>query len=431
MLGETLPPLTVETLVNGGAGLARYEGRVVFIPYTAVGDVVSCRVTKDKKKFLEAKLCEIIQPAPARRQPLCPVAGDCGGCQWQHLPYSAQLFWKDKLFRDSLTHQCGVDIDKISPIIPASNEWSYRSRVQIKCRNTPAGIVTGFYRPKSHTIVPIQECPIVAPELNVLLNQLREAINYTVFADDISQFDLGVDDCGCCSVNIHYSGSNGTAFAEMLKTENFTAAVFIDSAAEKKLLNVSGNQSLQIVVDQPPMLLKYTVGSFAQINLEQNRVMVEKVLELAELKGSEQVLDLYCGMGNFSLPLARRARKVVGIEESSASIDMAQINGRQNDLENVEFYNHAAKGAVARCKSDDQPDLLLLDPPRSGAFATMKELVDKPVNKVIYVSCDPQTLARDLRLLVNNGYELLSSMPIDMFPQTHHCESISLLRHHS
>jgi len=431
MIGEILPPLTVETLVNGGAGLARYEGRVVFIPHTAVGDIISCRVTKVKKKFLEAVLCEIIQPSLARRQPLCPVAGDCGGCQWQHLPYSEQLSWKESLFRETLIHQCGVDAAKVLPIIPATKEWNYRSRVQVKCHNTQAGFVTGFYRPKSHRVVSINECPIIAPELNALLNQLRISIDCTVFANDISQIDLGVDDCGCRSAVIHYSGRDVDALSKLINKNELAVALFIKSITVKRMKNIHGNDSLQIVVDQPPILLKYAVGSFSQINLEQNRLLIESVLNLAKLTGSDQVLDLYCGMGNFSLPLARRAKHVIGVEESTASINMARSNARQNQIENVEFYNQSAEGTLGCCTSDDHPDVLILDPPRSGALATMKELAGKPVKKVIYVSCDPQTLARDLKFLVNSGYELLTSTPIDMFPQTHHCESISLLQSHS
>lgn len=430
LLGKILPPLTVETLVNGGAGLARYEGRVVFIPDTAVGDVVSCRITKDKKKYLEAQLCETIQPSLARRQPICPVAGDCGGCQWQHLPYTEQLYWKEKLFRESLVHQCGIEPDRILSILPASNEWSYRSRVQIKCRNTSAGFETGFFRSKSHQIVSILECPVIAPELNVLLNQLRAAIDHTAFADDIPQIDLSVDDCACCSAVIHYSGTDDTELSEILDKENLSASIMIKSATGKKILSVSGSRSMQIVVDNPPMLLKYAVGSFAQINLEQNRAMVDKVLELAELDGSEKILDLFCGMGNFSLPLARRSKQVVGVEESAASVNMARINGYQNEIDNVKFRNQSAVGALDQFTNIDQPDLLVLDPPRSGALTTIRELVNKPVKKIIYISCDPQTLARDVKLLVNNGYELLSSAPIDMFPQTYHCESITLLRHY-
>ncbi|WP_321391084.1 23S rRNA (uracil(1939)-C(5))-methyltransferase RlmD [uncultured Desulfuromusa sp.] len=431
LIGCDLPPLTVETLVNGGAGLARHEGRVVFIPHTAVGDVVVCRVTKDKKKFLEAKVIEIIKPSSIRCRPMCPVAGDCGGCQWQHLPYAEQLYWKESLFRETLIHQCGVDADGVLPIIPAVNEWNYRSRVQVKCRNTQSGFMTGFYRSKSHRIVSIEECPVIAPELNTLLSRLRGCINLTVFAGDIPQIDMGVDDCGCCSAVLHYSGHDEEKLTELLTRETLAAALFIKKTSEKKIQNIHGNDSLQIIIDQPPILLKYAVGSFSQINLEQNRLLIDSVLHLAELTGTEQVLDLYCGMGNFSLPLARRAGHVVGVEESEASIEAAKSNSRQNNIINVDFFNQVAEGALERLSNKIQPDLLILDPPRSGAYAIMKELQRKPVKKIIYVSCDPQTLARDLRYLINNNYELLSSQPVDMFPQTYHCESISLLRYDS
>ncbi|MDX2479918.1 MAG: 23S rRNA (uracil(1939)-C(5))-methyltransferase RlmD [Desulfuromusa sp.] len=426
---EILPPLTVETLVNGGAGLARHEGRVVFIPHVAVGDVVLCRVTKVKKHFLEAEISEMLQPSPLRRRPACPVAGDCGGCQWQHLAYAEQLQWKESLFRETLTRQCGTNPDKILPIAPAADEWNYRSRVQIKCSNTNATFVTGFYRPKSHLIISIDRCPIIAPELNTLLAHLRKLLNRTVHARHISQIDLAVDDNGKSSAVIHYAGLDLSSFADFLKAENLAADVLIKSGSKNKLVKIQGDGRLQISVDQPPMKLDYAVGSFAQINLEQNRTLVDTVLGLSSLTGRERVLDLYCGMGNFALPLARRARQVIGVEESAVSIKMANDNGHQNQIDNVEFHSQSAEGALGRFSQHNSVDLLLLDPPRIGAIATMKELLKTPVNKVIYVSCDPQTLARDLKLLVSGGYELVSSQPFDMFPQTHHCESVTLLQY--
>ncbi|MDA3903844.1 MAG: 23S rRNA (uracil(1939)-C(5))-methyltransferase RlmD [Desulfuromusa sp.] len=426
---EILPPLTVETMVNGGAGLARYEGRVVFIPHVAVGDVVLCRVTKVKKHFLEAEINEMLQPSPQRRQPECPVAGECGGCQWQHLAYSEQLQWKESLFRETLTRQCGTNPDKILPIVPAADEWNYRSRVQIKCSNPNATFVTGFYRPKSHSVISIDRCPIIAPELNTLLAHLRKLINRTVHAKYIPQIDLAVDDNRKCSAVIHYAGSDLSSLAALLKAGSLVADMLIKSGSKSKLFPIQGEGVLQISVDRPPMKLAYAVGSFAQINLEQNRTLVAAVLGLSSLTGRERILDLYCGMGNFSLPLARRAKQVIGVEESAASIKMAGENGRQNQIENVEFYSQSAEGALSRFSQQNSVDLLFLDPPRIGAIATMKELLKTPVNKVIYVSCDPQTLARDLKLLVNGGYELVSSQPFDMFPQTHHCESVTLLQY--
>ncbi|MEA3362518.1 MAG: 23S rRNA (uracil(1939)-C(5))-methyltransferase RlmD [Thermodesulfobacteriota bacterium] len=428
-VGSILSPLTVETLVNGGAGLARHEGRVVFIPHVAINDIVSCRVTKVKKHFLEAEIGEILQSAPERRQPICPVAGDCGGCQWQHLPYPEQLRWKERLFRESLIRQGKVDPARILSIVPAANEWNYRSRVQVKCSNSKTGFVTGFYRSKSHFVVPIEQCPIIASELNTLLSHLRKIINHTAYASDIPQIDLAIDDSGKCQAVIHYSGHNLSSLVDLLKAENLAVDLLVKSGSKRKLTNIRGDGVLQLTVDQPSLKLRYAAGSFAQINLEQNRNLVNMVIDLAKLTGDEQGLDLYCGMGNFSLPLAKRSRQVVGIEESAVSIRMARENGWLNQVDNVEFYSQSAEGALSHFTQQNTVDLLFLDPPRSGATSVMKELLKTPVSKVIYVSCDPQTLARDLNLLVNGGYEVVSSQPLDMFPQTHHCESVTLLQY--
>jgi len=428
-VGEIISPLTVETMVNGGAGLARHQGRVIFIAHTTVGDVVACRINKVKKNFLEAEISEIIQPSPVRRQSPCLVAGDCGGCQWQHLSYPEQLRCKESLFRESLSRQCGIDPDKISAIVPAEDEWNYRSRVQVKCYNSAAGFVTGFYRPKSHFVVSIKHCPIIAPELNKLLTQLRNIINSTVYASQIHQIDLAVDDNGKCMAIIHYSGRDLTDFADLISGRKITADLFIKTGAKNKLVTVQGDGALSIEVDYPSIELEYAAGGFAQINLEQNRTLVKTILNLAELTGHEQVLDLYCGMGNFSFPVARQAKYVIGIEESAISIEMARKNKHRNKIENVDFYKKSAEGALSFFLQQQPIDLLILDPPRSGAVVTMHELLEKPVNTVLYVSCDPQTLARDLNILITGGYDLLSSQPFDMFPQTHHCESVSLLQY--
>jgi len=426
-----LPPLTVETLVNGGAGLARYEGRVVFIPHSAVGDVVKCRVTKTKKNFLVAEIIEILKSAPKRRHPECPVSGDCGGCQWQHLPYQDQLYWKERLFRESLTRSGEISSTNILPLVPATDAWHYRSRVQIKCRNTKTGFVTGFFRPQSHFVVAVEQCPVIAPELNTLLNRLRQLINRTSYANDVPQIDLAIDDVDHCLAVLHYSGNNQASFADLIATESGSADLLVKTTIDHQLLQIRGKGELQITVDQPKLKLKYAAGGFAQINLQQNRELVNTVLQLADLVGDELVLDLYCGMGNFSLPLARRARKVIGVEESRLSITMAKRNQRLNRVENITFYERVAEKAVTYFGQRYRIDLLLLDPPRAGAVDTMKELLKNPVNRVIYVSCDPQTLVRDLKLLINGGYEMVSSQPFDMFPQTHHCESVTLLRFHS
>ena len=427
-ISDLLPPLTIETLVNGGAGLARHAGRVVFIPHAAVGDVVVCRVTKIKKSFLEAEIDNIVQPSSVRRVPACPVAGECGGCQWQHLPYPEQLCWKESLFRDSLVRQCHIDSAKVLPILAAPQEWNYRTRIQIKCEKRGTTFVTGFFRSRSHDIVAIDNCPLIAPELNDLLHSFQQLFDNSAYAAHISQIDLMVDDCRKSAAVIHYAGDKISALAETIEAAAFSADILLQTETRRKLIPVTGHGTLTIEVDEPSIALDYSAGSFAQINLEQNRRMVKKVVDLANLSGTESVVDLFCGMGNFSLPLAKRAGQVIGVEASGSSIKMANKNCRRQNIENAAFYNRSAVGALTFFSQQRPVDLVVLDPPRSGASEVMKELIDRPVKRIIYVSCDPQTLTRDLKILVKGGYELVSSQPVDMFPQTHHCESITLLQ---
>ncbi|MBN1956581.1 MAG: 23S rRNA (uracil(1939)-C(5))-methyltransferase RlmD [Desulfuromonadales bacterium] len=422
-----LPPLTVETLVNGGAGLAHHDGRVVFIPHTAVGDRVEACLVRVKKHYSEAQLVNIIQPGEERRVPPCPVAGDCGGCQWQHLDYSDQLKWKQRLFTETLTHQCNVAEGVIQPICAADDAWRYRSRAQIKCYVTEAGFISGFYRSKSRFVIAVEDCLIVASRLNELLSKLRQLLRYSSFANKIPQIDLATDDNGKCASTVHYLGHDLEGLAELLRSAELDADILIQSGRKKSLKAIQGDGILQLQVDQGQITLNYAVGSFAQINLSQNRRLIDSVIRLAALEGHERVLDLYCGMGNFSLPLARRAATVTGIEEAPSSIAWARKNAALNQINNTRFVCDPVEKHLPRGGTDQKVDLLVLDPPRTGAYALMKALIAWPVRRIVYVSCDQQTLARDLRLLVNHGYRLTTSQPFDMFPQTYHCESVTLL----
>jgi len=421
--------LTIETLVNGGAGLARHEGRVIFVPHTAVGDRVRCRIVSAKKQYAEAQLLEVLEPASKRRRPPCVVAGDCGGCQWQHLSYAEQLHWKGTLFRETLVRRCGVDPAQVHPIVASAAEWNYRSRVQLKCHVSQQGFICGFYRAKSRYVMAVDECPLIAPELNILTSKLRCLFSNTSYARQIPQIDLAIDDHKKTAVTVHYLGVEGKTLAERLLQADLNSDLVIQFGAKSRRTLIHGDGILRIQVGDPLLELAYSVGGFAQINLDQNRELVAEVLELAELQGTENVVDLYCGMGNFSLPLARRAARLVGIEDSPISIEFARKNAAVSGIANADFHCGPAETLFSARTLCDAVDLLVLDPPRSGAYEVMKSLVEHPVSKVIYVSCDPQTLARDLQPLLHNGYELISSRPFDMFPQTFHCESVTFLKY--
>lgn len=425
---QILPPLTVETLVNGGSGLARHEGCVVFIPHTAVGDLVRARVVRGKKNYLEAQLIEVLQPGPDRRLPPCPVAGECGGCQWQHLSYAEQLASKAKLFAETLHHHLPLDASAVKPIVPSNAEWFYRSRVQIKCFNREDGFITGFYRPRSRYVVNIDSCPIMDQRLNRLLAELKTNINGTDFAGHIPQIDLSVDDAGKCAAVIHYLGAKRKILAEQLNRAGLDTDLFVQFGTKKSLQTVSGNGLMEIRVDKPQIALNYRVGSFAQINLQQNKVLVDILTSVFPWNKTHRVLELYCGMGNLSFPLALRVKHLVGVEESPLSIHTARNNMIKTGMTNLEFVTASVESVLTGHIKEGKYDILVLDPPRAGAYSVVKCLTGAGIPHILYVSCDPQTLARDLRLLVHAGYHIVSSQPVDMFPQTYHCESVTYLQ---
>jgi 23S rRNA (uracil1939-C5)-methyltransferase len=427
LLNQILPHLTIETMINGGAGLARYEGRVVFVPHTAVGDLVSCRVTRVKKNYLEAELIDVLEPGPQRIAPACSVAGDCGGCQWQHLAYAEQLRIKEELFRETLVRRCGINAELVKPIAPSAQPWNYRSRAQIKCQCVAGVFITGFYRAKSRHVIGVEHCPLIADELNRLLAHVRALFDGTACAAQVVQLDLALGDDGKQSLVVHYRGGDRSALKQLLLDAQLECDILLQRGSKSSLTVIQGDGKMSLRVDDPPLELNYATGSFAQINLDQNRRLVEATMDLIAWSGDETVVDLYCGMGNFSLPLARRVARVVGVEESQLSIATAKENAAANDLGNTQFYATSAEGFLSGQMQGLNPEVVLIDPPRSGAYSVMQELLASSVSKLLYVSCDPQTLARDLSALVDNSWSLVSSQPFDMFPQTFHCESVSLL----
>jgi 23S rRNA (uracil1939-C5)-methyltransferase len=338
--------------------------------------------------------------------------------------------WKERIYSDLLQRQAGVAPESLRPIIAAPEPYAYRSRAQFKCCHSNKGFILGFFRKGSHSVVGIDACPLLPAALNHLILLLKSTIDGTDVATHIPQIDVGIDDRGKVRLVVHALGAAAAGVAKLLQPlamqEDF--ALFVQSdRREGGLQNVYGEEDLIISCDTPPLALAYKAGGFSQINLEQNRMLVNAVLGAAELTGTERVLDLYCGMGNFSLPLARRCAEVVGVEDYAPSIAQARINARQNNLLNIRFHARPAFGALRAYGQDAPFDLVVLDPPREGASDVCRELIDLCPPRILYISCDPATQARDLKTLLNNGYRCLSAQTFDFFPQTHHIESLAIL----
>ncbi|BCR04822.1 putative RNA methyltransferase [Desulfuromonas versatilis] len=424
-----IEPIAIENLAYGGSGVGRHQGKAVFVPLSAPGDLVRCRVVREKKQYCEAEIVELLEPAGCRRAAPCPVFGECGGCQWQHLAYADQARWKQEIFADTLARRCGVSRERILPLVEAPDEWAYRSRVQFKCRMTRDGFVMGFYRRGSHFVIDVDSCPIAAAPINRALALFRQWLGASPCPERVPQVDLACGDDGRLRAEVHVLEGAQELLAGHLEPLAAAAGIslFIQAGRKSTLRHVRGSGELFIhPLAGEPMALAYGPGGFAQVNLAQNRALVGHVLGAAALGGSERVLDLFCGMGNFSLPLARHAASVVGVEDYAPSIAMARRNASANGLGNTRFLACPAESALAE-QWQEGFDLVLLDPPRAGAYDICRELGRARPGKIIYISCDPQTLARDLAPLLHSGYSLNSSRAFDLFPQTYHVESVSVL----
>lgn len=418
--------LAIDKLTLGGRGLGRHQGKAVFVPGTAPGDQAACRIVRRHRHYDEAELIELLEPSPERRIPPCPLAGTCGGCQWQHLPYSVQLGWKERLFAEQL-QRCGLaGEEQLLPIVAAPGEFAYRNRVQYKCRQTGGGFVAGFYRAGSHYVIDTPGCLLPRPEIVAARAALQTAVSGCPCPEALPQLDISCGDDGQVAVIAHVLPGADHLVADWLKglalTHGYAAALQVGRKATIRVL--TADPSLLTLVDEPPLAVRVSGGGFAQVNPEQNRRLVAAVVEAAGLTGSERVLDLFCGAGNFTLPLARRAAAAVGIEEYAPAIADACRNATVNGIANVDFQAEAADRALF---AHGTFDIVLLDPPRTGAYPVVRRLLELRPRRILYVSCDPATLVRDLQPLVHNGYRLLSSRPFDLFPQTWHIESLSVL----
>jgi 23S rRNA (uracil1939-C5)-methyltransferase len=416
-------------LAFGGRGVGRFGGKAVFVPFSAPGDVVRCRIVRDRKRYSEGEIAGFHVRSSDRRVPPCPVFGECGGCQWQHLHYQSQRYWKERIFFDLLRRSCGVDASCLHPVVPAPQEWGYRTRVQFKCRQTEKGFLMGFFRRESHFVIDVESCPITHPVLNQAMNVFRTWIGGSPWAEKIPQVDLATGDDGRVRAVIHFLGQEPDAFADGVRSvgEEFGFSIFLQSGRKESLRSVAGPEDLFIKIGNPAQELGYGPGGFAQVNLEQNRNLVSEVLRTAALTGDERVLDLFCGMGNFSLPLARAAAAVTGVEENGWSVAKARQNALRNRISNATFHACPAEGAAVALAGGLPFDLVVLDPPRTGAYRVVRDLAVAGPRRILYVSCDPPTLVRDLVPLLHGGYRLTWSRPFDFFPQTYHIESLTLL----
>ena len=432
-----LPIATIDSLAFGGNGVCRIGGKVCFVPFSCPGDEVALRITAQKKSYCTASIAEIINPSCYRTVPVCAIFGACGGCSWQHISYTAQLEHKRKILAETLWRSARVPADLIGDVVAASMPYGYRSRLQFKVSAENGKLRIGFYRQGSHKVEDAPDgCPIAAPVINQVLNCFRTVLKSYPDVESISQLSIDAGDNGVVAV-IHHSGKVTSENRNFLfdRSADFgpCTGLFLKADKRSSLEKLWGSSEIsysmnQADPDQKKVTLTYPPGGFAQVHQMQNISMLSVIRQLGTFNTSEQLLDLYCGNGNFTIPLAAEVASVTGIEGNADSILAAEYNKELNRVANIQFFCDDVTAGVQRLIDQGRKfDAVLLDPPRSGAGDAIAGIVCLQPNKIVYVSCDPSTLARDCGLLSGFGYSVVKSVSIDMFPQTYHIESVTLL----
>ncbi len=345
--------ITIEKLIHGGNGLATHEGRKVFVPFAVPGDVLEVEVVADHGTFLDARIVRIVTPSQHRVTPRCPVFGQCGGCQWQHIAYEEQLRIKREILAETLTRIGGIVQPEVLPTLASPNAWHYRNRIQLHVDSQGR---VGYYRPKSKEVVEFEECFIAEPSVNAQLREQR---------------------------------------AEYAKRTKGIA------------IRADDNQG------------------FAQVNTAQNTQLAELLCSWLCEVPHESVLELYAGSGNFTSSLARKVQRLVASEIDGRAVRAGQEMLTAQGIHNVMFVCMPAERAVKRHGSGI--DCIVIDPPRKGCSEAVPAIIEAAPKTILHISCDPATLARDVKCLLGAGYALVRSQPVDMFPQTFHIESLTLL----
>ena len=427
----------IDSLAIGGNGVCRINGKVCFVPFACPGDLLALEITSEKKSYLTARIAAILEPSQSRVIPLCPVFGRCGGCAWQHIDYSCQLEQKYQMFSEALWRGARVDSAVISPVVPAPSPFGYRGRVQLKLYGGGTRLQIGFFRHGSHFVEDTPcGCPVARLPINHAMGQLRDVLARFSGVGQIPQINLEAGDQGLVAT-VNYIGPDRAQAIDFFTSErqrlSELSGVWLQSGRKSSLMHIWGDKLLFYGMPtgerHQEMSLEFAPGGFSQVNFQQNRIMSGLIRRMVRESKSKRLLDLYCGNGNFSLPLASDVISVTGVESYSGSIISAQANCHRNSVDNAAYLCADSSAAVSELvRNGMRFDTIILDPPRAGAADVIDSLCTVCPSTIIYISCDPSTLARDCGILAGRGFKVTESVPVDMFPQTPHLESVTMLK---
>jgi len=450
--------VTIEDIGVNGEGIGKVEGYTLFVKDAIIGDTVEAVITKPKKNYAYVKMINIIESSKQRVPAKCPVARQCGGCQIQELSYEAQLAFKNKKVRGNLERIGGFSpelLDEImEPICGMDEPFYYRNKAQFPIGTDREGkIVTGFYAGRTHQIIPNTDCALGVPVnqdiLQIILDYMNEC-HVTAYNEEtgrglvrhvLIRYGFKTKEIMVCLVingdNLPYSEK---LVDKLTQIEGMTSITY---SVNRENTNVIMGKEIGVLWGQGYITdyigdIKYQISplSFFQVNPAQTEKLYGLALEYADLKGEETVWDLYCGIGTISLFLAQKAEKVYGVEIVPQAIEDAKNNAKINAIENAEFFVGKAEEVLPDYYAQYErehgkkayADVIVVDPPRKGCDETLLQtMVQMRPERIVYVSCDSATLARDLKYLCENGYEMTRCRAVDQFPQSVHVETVVLL----
>lgn len=413
----------IENLAFGGQGILRHEGLVVFIPFTAPGDKVRFRITEKRKKFAYGELIEILEKSPSRILPHCPYFGVCGGCQLQHITEEMQLNYKRQWVEDAFRRIGHLSFDKVLPVISAS-EWAYRRHITLHLKPAENHFQAGYIGTDHKTFVKVNCCPIFVPLENTVLKTIQEMLSTLESVPEnegkLTVFKLNT---GCFLLSFQFKIVPKNVF--FLK--NWLNSTFSGIAIHTPEKSFSWG-STEGLLEIEGLKFHFSPTSFIQNHPEQSLSIYRQILEIATVKKAQTILDLYCGIGISSLLLSKRHLKVIGVESNANSINLAKKNSQINHISHAEFINNDVKKALPKLLKSLNPDLIILNPPRIGLDSSVINTINShPPENIIYISCMPSTLARDLQLFGKERFTIELIQPFDMFPQTSHIETLVLI----
>jgi len=415
--------LEITSLSYGPYGIGRANGHVIMVPGTVPGDRIRTRVRESKKNYSIGTLIELLEGSPRRRSPPCPHVHECGGCPWQQVDYEGQLQAKQQSVKDALRRIGKIDAFDLRPILSSPQEFHYRRRVRFQCDHDRK---LGFFRSFSHDLTEIETCAVADPSINSSMAALRHWVQQ--LQSTVKQVEIVTGDQPGELVVVVFNGgpfvAGDDAICQRLLDDEPAIRGIIFHCHER---NAWGRTRLTVRTEEG-LYLFAEADVFTQINREGNQTMVKELIRAGHFDGSDRVLELYCGAGNFTLSLAKRVREIVAVEGHRPSIESGKQSAQLSDLSNIKWITGDVLRAARRLRQKGERfSKIVLDPPRAGAKGLERDLGAFGAEQIFYISCNPATLARDVSALIRQGYKLSKVQPIDLFPQTFHVETLAML----